>query len=101
MQPWLVNGPPTPHDVVLVTTACHNQEADRQDRADASHRTEAKRPQWRLTHEQSRDIVSRREGDEPASFQTIANAMGVSKSTVWRHSRKHMDQSKPKQKEDL
>ncbi|KAK3821845.1 MAG: hypothetical protein J3Q66DRAFT_438586 [Benniella sp.] len=82
------------------TTDCDTQEKERQDRGVACNKTEGRRPLKRLTYEQSRDIITRREGEDPESFQTIAKAMGCSKSTVWRHKQKHLRQTKPMQKED-
>jgi DNA invertase Pin-like site-specific DNA recombinase len=82
------------------TGDCNTQENERQDRVVTSSKTEGKRPQKRLTNEQSRDIITRCEGEDPESFQAIAKAMGCSKSTVWRHKQKHLRQTKPMQKED-
>jgi len=75
-------------------------DAEHQDRVEVSSRAEGKRHQKRLTDEQSRDIISRLEGEDPESYQTIANDIGCSKSTVWRQRQKFLRQTKLIQKED-
>ncbi|KAK3821837.1 MAG: hypothetical protein J3Q66DRAFT_367506 [Benniella sp.] len=99
-QSWRLHVPLASQGLVPATTDCNRMEKERQDRVVACSKTEGRRPQKRLTCEQSRDIVSRREGEAPESFQTIAKAMGCSKSTAWRHNRKHRAQTKPRRKED-
>ncbi|KAK3821731.1 MAG: hypothetical protein J3Q66DRAFT_398748 [Benniella sp.] len=73
-----------------VVIDCDVMEIERPDRVENRSKLERKRPQRRLTDEESQDIISRREGDAPESFQTIANAIGCSKSTAWRKSKKHL-----------
>ncbi|KAK3821593.1 MAG: hypothetical protein J3Q66DRAFT_386399 [Benniella sp.] len=91
----------TIQNIVPEATGCDRHEAECQDRGEIRSKAEAKRPQWRLTDEQSRNIISRREGEEPASYRTIAKFIGCSKSTAWRHKRKHLCQKSMIQKEDL
>jgi DNA invertase Pin-like site-specific DNA recombinase len=90
----------TVQNIVPETTGCDRNEAERQDRGEIRSKAEAKRPQWRLTDEQSRDIISHREGLEPTSYRAIAKALGCSKSTAWRHKRKHLRQKRMMEKED-
>ncbi|KAK3821843.1 MAG: hypothetical protein J3Q66DRAFT_157303 [Benniella sp.] len=100
MQSSPVHYPSTPQIFVPSTINCNINQAERQDRDQTSNKTVASRPSRRLTHEQSRDIISRLEGEDPESFQTIAKAMGCSKSTVWRQRQKYLRQTKQIQKED-
>ncbi|KAK3821864.1 MAG: hypothetical protein J3Q66DRAFT_427854 [Benniella sp.] len=97
-QPSQIHYPPTPH--VSATVNCSTQEPERQVRVETSRKPETKRSQKRLTDEQSRDIISRREGEDPASYQMIANAIGCSKSTVWRQRQKYLRQTKLLKEED-
>ncbi|KAK3821726.1 MAG: hypothetical protein J3Q66DRAFT_427350, partial [Benniella sp.] len=95
-----------PHDpsasqrLAPVVIDCDVMETEHPDRVENCSKPERKRPQRRLTDEESQDIISRREGDAPESFQRIANAFGCSKSTVWRKRQKYLRQAKLSQKED-
>ncbi|KAK3821834.1 MAG: hypothetical protein J3Q66DRAFT_427729 [Benniella sp.] len=99
-QPSLVHYPPAPQTFLPPTINCSVDQTERQDQVQTGSKTEARRTSRRLTHEQSRDIISRLEGEDPESFQTIAKALGCSKSTVWRQRQKYLRQTKPIQKED-
>ncbi|KAK3821833.1 MAG: hypothetical protein J3Q66DRAFT_427723 [Benniella sp.] len=99
-QPSLVHHPPTPQTFLPSTINCTVDQTGRQDRVQTGSKTEARRTSRRLTHEQSRAIISRLEGEDPESFQTIAKALGCSKSTVWRQRQKYLRQIKQIQKED-
>ncbi|KAK3821723.1 MAG: hypothetical protein J3Q66DRAFT_398736 [Benniella sp.] len=83
-----------------VVMDCDVMEKDRPDRVETSSKPGRKRLQRRLTDEESQDIISRREGNAPESFQTIANAIGCSKSTAWRKRKKHLLQTKLSERED-
>ncbi|KAK3821835.1 MAG: hypothetical protein J3Q66DRAFT_386551 [Benniella sp.] len=100
MLPSLVHYSVTQQEFVPAAVNCITNEAEHQDRVEVSSRTEGKRHPKRLTDEQSRDIISRLEGEDPESYQTIANDIGCSKSTVWRQRQKHLRQTKLVQKED-
>ncbi|KAK3821591.1 MAG: hypothetical protein J3Q66DRAFT_367281 [Benniella sp.] len=89
-QSWQIHSLPTIQNFVPITIDCNRNEVERQDQVELCSETEARRPRRRLTIKQSRDIISRREGGEPASYQTIAKIIGCSKSTVWRHKQKHL-----------
>ncbi|KAF9362806.1 hypothetical protein BGX34_005463, partial [Mortierella sp. NVP85] len=99
-QPSHVHYPSTSQDPVSVTVNCNTQEPECQVRVETSGKPEAKRPQKRLTDEQSRDIISRREGEDPASYRMIANDIGCSKSTAWRQRQKYLRQTKLLQLKD-
>jgi len=75
-------------------------ETEHPDQVETRSKPERKRLQKRLTDEESQDIISRREGDAPESFQKIANAIGCSKSTAWRKRKKHLLQTELSQRED-
>jgi hypothetical protein len=92
--PSHVHYPPVSQDPVSETVNCNTQEPGRQVRVETSGKPEAKRSQKRLTNEQSRDIILRREGEDPVSYRMIANAIGCSKSTAWRQRRKYLRQTK-------
>ncbi|KAK3821732.1 MAG: hypothetical protein J3Q66DRAFT_438521 [Benniella sp.] len=78
----------------------NRMETERPDRVMTRRKSEGKRLQKRLTDEQWRDIMSRREANVPASYQTIANEIGCSKSTAWRQRKKYETQTKLIQKDD-
>ncbi|KAK3821736.1 MAG: hypothetical protein J3Q66DRAFT_438524 [Benniella sp.] len=83
-----------------VVIDCNKMETGRPDQVETSSKPERKRLQRRLTDEESQDIISRREGNAPESFQRIANAIGCSKSTAWRKRKKYLLQTELSQKED-
>ncbi|KAK3821597.1 MAG: hypothetical protein J3Q66DRAFT_438416 [Benniella sp.] len=97
---WQVHCLPTIQKTAPSTLECNRNEAEPQDQVEIGSKTEAKRPRWRLTDEQSRDIISHRQGEKPASYGKIAKAIGCSRSTAWRHKHKHQRQKKTMQKED-
>jgi DNA invertase Pin-like site-specific DNA recombinase len=69
-------------------------ETERPDRVVTRNGYDGKKYQKRLTDEQLRDIISRRGGDVPESYQTIAKDIGCSKSTAWRQAKKYERQTK-------
>ncbi|KAK3821724.1 MAG: hypothetical protein J3Q66DRAFT_367405 [Benniella sp.] len=77
---------------------CDKIQTERPDRVETRSKSVCKRNQWRLTDEESQDIILRREGDVPESYQTIAKAIGCSKSTAWRKRQKFLHQTKLLQK---
>ncbi|KAK3821725.1 MAG: hypothetical protein J3Q66DRAFT_427344 [Benniella sp.] len=79
---------------------CNRIETEHLDRVEARSKTEGKRHQRRFTDEESQDIILRREGDVPESYQTIAKAIGCSKSTAWRKRHKYETQIKLIQKDN-
>jgi len=78
----------------------NRMETERPDRVVTRRKSEGKRIPRRLTDEEWRNIISRREANVPVSYQTIANEIGCSKSTAWRQTKKYVNQTKMIQKDD-
>ncbi|KAK3821839.1 MAG: hypothetical protein J3Q66DRAFT_157250 [Benniella sp.] len=78
----------------------NGMETERLDRVETRSKIRVKKPQNRLTDEQWRRIISIFEREDPPSYQSIANDIGCSKSTVCRTRQRHLDQTKPTQEGD-